>query len=130
MVEILGIVMCVIAGGVAAWQFGRVAYPIVLLVFLLVFLAGCVGQPVKYVELGAGKNTSYTNSVYTWNDGGAGPLGASIEAGVEWNVKNNEDALKFKCRWLHLSHWFVGPPFNDRAESSVDHFGCAVRHQW
>ena len=106
----------------------RVWYAVGMLVFLLVFLSGCVsGSGQNFEELGTGYNGSLTNQTHAWENGGSGPLGATIEVGREWDVTNNEDVMKVKCRWLHLSHWFVGPPFNNRAESSVDHFGCAVR---
>lgn len=118
----------------ARWRaFGegvRVALFAALVVFMVVAVTGCVGAPTPYAELGVGWNTSLGGKGdHHWNDGGAGPGGATIEAGVTWDVRNNPD-LQVDCRWLHVSHWFVGPPFNDRAEDSLDHFGCSARYEW
>jgi len=106
----------------------RLWYAGAMLVFLLVFLSGCVsGSGQNYAELGMGYNGTFTGQADQWNNGGAGPAGATIELGREWDVTNNEGVMKVKCRYLHVSHWFVGPPFNNRAESSLDHVGCAAR---
>lgn len=98
----------------------------VVVVLALLLLAGCNATP--YAELGMGWNTQIYGGD-EWIDGGAGPTGATIEVGGEWDVPNNEN-LSTKCRWLHISQWTVGPPWNDNLESSVDHFGCAVRMEF
>lgn len=110
-------------------RMGLRALVVFSVVFLLIFLTGCVGNPTPYAEIGAGYNGSFTNKVHPWEDGGAGPLGATIEAGVTWDARNNPN-MEVDCRWLHVSHWFVGQPFNDKAESSLDHFGCSARYEW
>lgn len=118
--------------GYGFYKIGRAMLPILLLGILLTFLfavGGCVNAPTPYAELGMGYNVSLNNSTHTWEDGGAGPLGAAIEAGVTWDVKNNPD-MQVDCRWLHLSQWSVGFPFNGRSESSVDHFGCSARYEF
>jgi len=98
----------------------------VLAVFVAAVLlsSGCSWDAATYVEAGAGTNHALFSDV-EWRDRGG--VGASIEAGREWTAPLN--AYKTKCRWLHLSQWDVGPPFDDRTESSVDHIGCAVRFE-
>lgn len=118
--------------GYGFYKLGRAMLPILLVGFLLVFLlsvGGCVSAPTPYAEVGTGYNASFTNNTHPWNDGGAGPFGAAIEAGVTWDVRNNPN-MQVDCRWLHLSQWTVGFPFNGDAESSVDHFGCSARYEW
>lgn len=94
-------------------------------------LSGLLGPrahgATNYLEVGAGYNGSFfaQSDAHEWDDGGG--VGATIEMGREWTVPKNEGRLKVKCRWLHVSQWDVGPPFNNRAESSLDHVGCAAR---
>ena len=107
------------------WCLSRAFLPILLLGLLVLFLSGCVSVD-PYVEVGMGWNTTLTGQADQWNDGGAGVGGAKIIVGVDGVVKNNPH-LRAGCSYEHFSHWFVGPPFNNRAESSLDHIGCSVR---
>ncbi len=129
--QLFAVAVVLIGIGFLFYHIGRAALPILylaLFVCIMFSMGGCVsGSGQNYAEVGMGYNASFTNTTHQWEDGGAGPTGATLEVGREWDVTNNEGLMKVKCRWLHLSHWFVGPPFNNRAESSVDHFGCAAR---
>lgn len=88
------------------------------LLFVLL-LTGCAGTP--YIEVGAGQNTSFFGH-NKWDNGGS--IGATLEVGKEWQW---DDRTFTKCRWTHTSQWFVGPPFNNTPESSLDHIGCSLR---
>ncbi len=88
-------------------------------------LGGCVNTR-PYAEVGAGFNKSFTNTTHKWEDGGAGPLGARFAVGLEGEIKNNPN-WRAGCEYAHFSQYTVGPPFNDDAESSLDHIGCKVR---
>jgi len=125
MYDIALVLAWIVAIGLGFYALGRAAWPLLLLGLLLVFLSGCTTVE-PYVELGAGFNTSFTNQTHKWEDGGAGPLGAKIVLGVDGVVKNNPH-MRAGCAIEHYSHWFVGPPFNNNAESSLDHIGCSVR---
>lgn len=88
---------------------------------LLIILTLLMGEAIAcegglHMELGAGKNGSIGNS-NTWDDNGS--LGSYFGLRYEW-----DNAI---CQYSHYSQWFVGPPFNDDSESSLDHLGCAVR---
>ena len=86
----------------------------------IVAISGCSAVP--YVELGAGKNMSFTNRAHEWQDrNGVAFIG---EVGVEWQ---HNTKLSTNCKFLHVSQWNVGAPFNDLSESSLDHVGCAAR---
>lgn len=91
---------------------------------VMVLLAGCAGS---YAELGMGYNDNLFGGE-DWDNAGSGIFGAAIEVGQEWDVPNNPN-MNVKCRWLHLSHYSAGPPFNNERESSVDHIGCAVGYK-
>lgn len=109
-----------------------VGFAVGLVLAMVMFTPVAKAEGVTYIEIGTGFNDSALNKIiggaesHRWDDGGAGPFGATIEVGREWDVPRN-DNLKVKCRWLHVSQWTVGPPWNDKAESSLDHFGCAAR---
>lgn len=95
---------------------------------LTVSLSACVNTS-PYVEVGSGFNESFfaESAQHKWDDGGAGPLGARFGVGIEGEVMYNPN-LRAGCEYIHFSQWFVGPPINDKAESSLDHIGCKVRY--
>lgn len=92
----------------------------VLLPGLLLAVGGCSAIP--YAEIGAGKNKSFNNSAMPWED--AGDIAFIGELGVEWEHSGHTQT---NCKYLHVSQWFAGPPFNNEKESSLDHFGCAIK---
>ena len=75
-----------------------------------------------YLEVGAGKNSSPGTVLYDWYDSGG--IGCSIELRQEVPV---HDRVAFALRYLHVSHCDVGPPFNDKPESTLDHVGATLR---
>lgn len=78
-----------------------------------------------YVELGAGYNRNLTGCSSCWDDAGAGPFGAYLRLGSDWDVA---ESVAVGVHWIHLSQWFEGPPFNQDVETSVDHLGIYVRY--
>ncbi len=96
----------------------------IMLIAATLALSGCAGIP--YADIGTGINKSFTNDTYEWEDQGAAAfLG---EVGIEWIHPN--ELMTSKCRYLHLSQINAGTPFDNRPESSVDHFGCSVGVRW
>ena len=96
----------------------------VVMLSVIVLMGGCAGT---YAEVGMGHNDNWFGGE-DWTDGGAGLFGATFEVGQEWDVPKNPN-MKVKCRYMHVSQWTVGPPWNDDLESSLDHVGCAVRYK-
>ena len=72
-----------------------------------------------HLEIGAGKNGNLTSQHEStqWEDGGG--VGSYFSLRYEWKYA--------VCQGSHYSQWNVGPPFNDKPESSLDHLGCAFR---
>jgi len=97
----------------------------VVMAAVIVYMSGCSATP--YAELGMGYNGSFFGA--DWDNGGHNLTGATIEVGGEWEFEE-DPTWSGKCRYLHLSHWTVGPPWNDKYESGVDHVGCAVRKEF
>jgi len=95
---------------------------IIIIMLIMLLVMGCASVP--YVEVGAGKNTSFHNSM-EWED--ADDIALTGELGLEWE---HSDLVRTKCRYLHVSQWFAGPPFNNEQESSLDHFGCSAQYKW
>lgn len=81
-----------------------------------------------YSEIGMGYNTSLfqSNPRYKWEDGGS----PGFYGTVRYELMLDRDRLGVVVHYTHYSNWFAGPPFNDNAESSLDHFGVAVRWKW
>lgn len=100
-----------------------IALYLILFSMAMLTLVGCAGNP--YIEIGAGVNKSLANKVNEWDDGRSPAFLGEI--GVEWELSDNWHP---NCKYLHVSQWFAGPPFNDISESSLDHFGCAVKYRW
>jgi len=78
-----------------------------------------------YAEIGAGYSTSFfqSNERYQWENGGSPGFYGSIR----YELMLDRDRLGVVVHYMHASNWFVGPPFNDDGESSLDHIGIAVR---
>ena len=90
-----------------------------------VLLSGCSYIPGQtYAELGAGYNTALENNRRPWDNADAVGFYGSVRQ--EW--RGTERLTPF-CQYSHYSQWLEGPPFNNRAESSLDHFGCALRYR-
>ena len=75
-----------------------------------------------YLEVGAGKNSSRGTEWYGWHDGG----GVGFYGSLRHEIPVHE-RVDLVLQYSHYSQWNVGPPFNDTAESSLDHIGGAVR---
>lgn len=76
-----------------------------------------------YAEIGAGYNTSFFNeSVYQWEN--AGSPGFYGQLSYEFELAYG---LSTGVYYVHASQWMAGPPFNDRAESSLDSVGVKVK---
>lgn len=77
-----------------------------------------------YLEVGAGHNGSFfqERSDLQWDDGDGVGFYGSLRHEVPVH-----DRVDLVLQYSHYSQWDVGPPFNDRAESSLDHIGAAAR---
>ena len=73
-----------------------------------------------FIEVGIGTNNSLINPGQDWNDGGG--TGAYIGIRREWS---NGWVIQLS----HYSQWEIGPPFNNKEESSLDHIGLGYRFQ-
>jgi hypothetical protein len=90
---------------------------------LTALLTGCAGTP--YTTVGTGYNTSFFNEARPWDNAGSPAFMGAV--GTSWELDSGRTA---KCEYMHVSQLTAGPPFNDNAESSVDHFGCSVTFAW
>jgi len=92
----------------------------------LVALTGCSQLNFlpgdTYVEVGAGHNSSPGTESYDWYTGG----GVGFYGAIRQEIPVHE-RVDLVLQYSHYSQWNVGPPFNDTAESSLDHVGGAVR---
>ena len=82
---------------------------------VLMALMGCATTTTAF-EIGAGSNNSFGNEGRPWQDSGAG---AKLAVRVE--------RKRMYCEYAHYSQWMKGWPFNNEAESSLDHIGCGLR---
>jgi hypothetical protein len=89
---------------------------ILLLLLLMYILMGCA-QPQVYAGIGLGVNTQVSGSD-SWEDGDS--MGGTFEIGYRGKVS---DQFNAGVRWIHVSHPFVGAPFDNDSEDSVDHAG-------
>lgn len=78
-----------------------------------------------FVELGLGNNANLTGCSICWDDGGG--VGAIFSGGYVLEVKNN---VAVKVFIFHTSQIDVGPPWNDRDETSVDFIGISLQKRW
>lgn len=88
----------------------------------IVLLSGCAIDQRIYAEVGGGKNMSFTNNTHEWNDGG----GTAFYGALRYERPITE-RIEFVGQYSHFSQWEVGPPFDNTAESSLDHVGVALR---
>ena len=97
-----------------------------LAVFLLTEDLLAADRHQVWAELGAGWNGSFFQQVerYQWEDQSSPGFIGSLS--YEFHPERN-DRIVFVAQYVHVSQWFVGPPFNSRGESSLDHVGIAVR---
>jgi len=106
---------------------GAIIISVLIFLLILLSIAGEV-QAGPFVEIGAGKNQSFGNKAYEWNDNNS--VGAFIGIGYQWREQwwllGGEPSLQ----WNHLSHWNSGPPFTDESESSADFIGAKVRWEF
>lgn len=77
-----------------------------------------------WAEVGAGYNTSFFQSTerYQWENAGSPAFFGRLS--YEYYPI---DRIAFVVQYAHVSQWMAGPPFNDKGESSLDHFGISVR---
>jgi hypothetical protein len=79
-------------------------------------LAACASAPPVRVDLGMGSAHAWANDDRDW----VGRSPAVI-------LRIRSDFTKHTgCEYSHTSNLIDGPPFNDRAESSLDFIGCTV----
>ena len=96
-----------------------------IVILILALASGCATVPGQtYMEVGVGHNDSYFNENNRWQqDDGPGFYGSIRQ---EFQSKRHERISGF-LQYSHYSQWFAGPPFNDEAESSLDHLGAGLR---
>lgn len=80
-------------------------------------------QGNTYMEVGAGSNNSWFNNEYKWRDNGG--VGFYGQIRHEWPAIYSR--IQHVIHYTHISQWEVGPPFNNKHESSVDHVGVSLR---
>ena len=92
---------------------------------MLAGLASFQTQADVFVILGVGNNTSINGGSIPWED--AGGVGAVFELNYRERYKNTN--FNYGARWLHVSQYDKGPPFNDINESTLDHFGVYIEYK-
>ncbi len=90
-------------------------------VLSLIVFSGTLQAEGWTVSIGAGWNGNLTESSMPWEDGGG--VAGYFQLKKTYPLSDN---LYVAYHYLHLSQINVGPPFNDKAESSVDHIGVAI----
>ncbi len=94
-----------------------------ILAFVAGFMFGSVVLASEFsVTLGAGWNGNISGSSIPWENGGG--VGFYGQLAYEHELSDQSVLL---THWTHLSQIDVGPPWNDRDESSVDHLGVAIK---
>ena len=87
------------------------------IIFILLILIGTAEVKAGgYFELGAGYTGSLLSMTEETEWDNADALGAYISTGYKFESGN-------RLTWVHISQWNAGPPFNNKAESSVDFIG-------
>ena len=79
-------------------------------------------NPDSYVSTSFGMGKNMGND---WND--AGVEGTFLQIAYTKRLKGN---LFGALHWTHLSQLRAGSPFNNDAESHVDHFGIKLEGRW
>lgn len=87
-----------------------------MLALVLVLVTASVAAEGFYFELGGGVNTSLFGGK-EWDNGGG--------AGAYFSFRYEQD--NYVIHYTHYSQWDVGPPVNNRSESTLDHIGIAFR---
>tara|TARA_R110000851_G_C13000138_1_gene558219 strand:- start:580 stop:870 length:291 start_codon:yes stop_codon:yes gene_type:complete len=89
-----------------------------IFIVLALFAGPVAAESETYLEIGAGKNGNLLSCSICWHDGGG--VAAYISIRNQWS----------NGLFIHLTHFSqydVGPPFNQRAESTIDHLGIGMR---
>jgi len=120
-------------GAITSTLIGAAIWVMLMLFTVLVSEAARADSPTIfdgdwYSEIGMGYNTSLfqSNDELKWKDGGS----PGFYGTLRYELMLDRDRLGLVVHYTHYSNWFAGPPFNDEAESSLDHFGVAVRWKW
>ena len=104
----------------------KLLYIYIFLVVVFMFSAAAFAHGnFAYAEIGIGNNTDLTGASIPWEDGGG--TGTMFAFGYAWEV---EPTVQVEINWSHYSQIDVGPPFNDKNESSLDHFGIKLRKRF
>lgn len=93
---------------------------------MLWLLMGCSALPGKtYAEIGIGYNGSLfaESEAHKWDNAGSPGFYGSLRQ----EFPLDRDRFSTFVQYTHYSQWLAGPPFNDDAESSLDHIGVGVR---
>ncbi len=96
---------------------------IIIAVMLLALSAVAQADDLSF-EIGAGHNFSLANSNPDTRWKNADSLG--FYGSLRYSRPLSE-RYTFVVQYSHYSQWSEGPPFNDAAESSLDHLGVAIR---
>ena len=101
----------------------RLIFYALLVVGFFFFAATYSHAEGTYLELGAGHHESFFNSTHEWENGG----GVGCYARLSHEFKEWWKGVTPLVNYSHYSQCDVGPPFNDKQESSLDHFGVGIR---
>lgn len=105
-----------------------------ILLLLMISMNAHAEKGYLYLGLGLGNNTNLTGSSVPWED--QGEIGSVLTLGYRERLNNYKwfsglsDRWYGSAQWLHISHPFIGPPFNNRDESSVDHLGVYIEYRF
>ena len=95
----------------------RALVSFLVLFFVFSCLFGCAGQTT--FEVAAGMEADFLPWARPEDFLGRDPV-------AKFSLRRtSDDGYRF-CEYEHLSHWFDGPPFNDRVESQYDGIHCGV----
>ena len=103
----------------------KLLYIYIFLAAVLLFSASLFARDYFYAEIGLGNNTDLTGASIPWDDGGG--TGSMFAFGYSWRVART---VQVEINWSHYSQIDVGPPFNHKKESSLDHFGIKLRKRF
>lgn len=94
-------------------------------VVMLVLFSDITHANGWYVSIGGGLNTNLIGDAIPWEDQSS--LGFAGSLRYEWMADRSRSV---SCGWDHYSQWFVGSPWDERAESALDHIGCSARYNF